>query len=512
MKKTRNSAKRKNPRAIVSIFCCLLIFIAFLAFFSARWYVNTYGQLGFDSILYTLFSNLDGVESDLLKRYIISSFLPTVICTALLSLFLFFSWKKKLVLIVLRRFRMTLIPIRRSVAVFCSIVFSVGLIYYAATVSQLSDYLAYISMETTIYQDEYKDPKNIKITFPEKKRTLIYIFMESMENTFFSVQQGGVLATSAIPELYELADNNVNFSCNDNIGGLYAGGGGTWTIAAMVSHTAGIPLKVPPGVGGNDYGKDNNFLPGVKSLTDILYENGYYQTLMVGSDATFGGRRGYFNNHKADRIYDLYTAREDGIVAPDYNVWWGMEDSHLYRYAQQELIEISNKNQPFAFFMLTVDTHHIGGYVCPYCGNDYIHQYENVLACASKQLYGFLQWLQEQDFYENTSIVIVGDHPTMDEEYINTVGAGEFSRRVYNCFINSAVKPSKTRNREAFTLDMFPTTLAAMGCTIEGERLGLGTNLFSDTPTLGEVMGSENFDNELKKKSSYYTKNFFFNN
>ena len=100
----------------------------------------------------------------------------------------------------------------------------------------------------------------------------------------------------------------------------------------------------------------------------------------------------------------------------------------------------------------------------------------------------------------------------MDEEYINTVGAGEFSRRVYNCFINSAVKPSKMRNREAFTIDMFPTTLAAMGCTIEGERLGLGTNLFSDTPTLGEVMGSENFNNELKKKSSYYTKNFFFNN
>ena len=508
--KKRTKACDKPWRIIAVWPCCFLIFIALLAYFSARWYVNTYGQLGFDSILYTLMSSMSGVESDLLVRYVVYSAIPAVICTVLLGLMLFRSWNKKLVLIVLPKFRMTLFPVRRNLAILCSMIFSAGFLYQAATISQFRDYLLSNSQESTIYEDEYIDPQTVEINFPEKKRNLVYIFMESMENTFFSIQQGGALETCPIPELYELAANNINFSCNNGVGGLYANNGATWTIGAMVSHTAGIPLKTPPGIGGNDYGQDNVFLPGVTSLTDVLHENGYYQTLMVGSKATFGGRKAYFEGHGVDYIYDLFTAWEDGIVEPGYDVWWGMEDSYLYQYAQQELLKISAKDQPFAFFMLTVDTHHIGGYVCPYCEDSYDLQYENVLSCASKQLFGFLEWLQEQDFYEDTSIVIVGDHPTMDSEYINTVGASDFSRGIYNCFINSAAQPVRTEGRVAYTVDMFPTTLASMGCTIEGDRLGLGTNLFSDTPTLGEAMDSDEFNNELEKSSFYYTKEFFF--
>ena len=36
---------------------------------------------------------------------------------------------------------------------------------------------------------------------------------------------------------------------------------------------------------------------------------------------------------------------------------------------------------------------------------------------------------------------------------------------------------------------MFPTILASMGVIIEGDRLGLGTNLFSGTPTIMEENG-----------------------
>lgn len=489
----RHHGKRGGIVAV--IFCFLILFIALLAFYSAIWYIHTYGQTGFDSVLYTLLSDFDGVEADIIRQYLVHAFVPTMISFILLTLVLIFIRKKNLV--------------RRSVAILCCIVCSAGLLYYAADVSQLLDYLTATSKESVIYQDAYRDPKDTEIVFPEKKRNLIYIFMESMENTYFSIEQGGLLETGTIPELYELADENISFSCNSGIGGLYAGAGGTWTIGAMVSHTAGIPLKSFIDTGGIACGKDGTFLPGVRSLTDILHENGYDQTLMVGSDSSYGGRKDYFSQHGVDHIYDLYTAREDGMIPPDYRVWWGMEDSHLYEYAKKELTEISAKDQPYAFFMLTADTHHIGGYVCPYCGDSFARQYENVQACASRQLAEFLQWLQKQDFYEDTTIVIVGDHPSMDQGYMDAVDAEDFSRCVYNCFVNSAVQPAQSRERIAFTLDMFPTTLAAMGCTIEGDRLGLGTNLFSDTPALGETMGMESFNYELRKKSSYYSKNFF---
>jgi phosphoglycerol transferase len=64
-------------------------------------------------------------------------------------------------------------------------------------------------------------------------------------------------------------------------------------------------------------------------------------------------------------------------------------------------------------------------------------------------------------------------------------------------------------NREFGTFDMFPTTLAAMGATIEGNRLGLGTNLFSTEKTLTEIYGFERLDEELSLRSDFYIDNFY---
>lgn len=88
------------------------------------------------------------------------------------------------------------------------------------------------------------------------------------------------------------------------------------------------------------------------------------------------------------------------------------------------------------------------------------------------------------------------------KDYLN----GE--RIVYNTFINSTVSTDNTTNRVFTSYDIFPTTLAALGVKIEGNRLGLGTNLFSNVLTIPEEIGKENFENELEKKSDYYNYNF----
>ena len=38
-------------------------------------------------------------------------------------------------------------------------------------------------------------------------------------------------------------------------------------------------------------------------------------------------------------------------------------------------------------------------------------------------------------------------------------------------------------------MDLFPTTLSSMGVEIEGNKLGLGTDLFSNEETLMEKLG-----------------------
>lgn len=139
--------------------------------------------------------------------------------------------------------------------------------------------------------------------------------------------------------------------------------------------------------------------------------------------------------------------------------------------------------------MLTVDTHFEDGYVCDKCDDKFgDNQYANVMACSSKQVKEFVEWVKQQDFYEDTTIVISGDHPTMDSDFCENVDEN-YGRRVYTAYINASDSPKSSMTRTYTTFDNFPTTLAAMGVTIEGNRLGLGTNLFSSEQTLSERYG-----------------------
>ena len=111
-------------------------------------------------------------------------------------------------------------------------------------------------------------------------------------------------------------------------------------------------------------------------------------------------------------------------------------------------------------------------------------------------------------FYKNTTIVIAGDHTTMvdtsDPIWSNL--NNNYKRTVYNTIINAdcTYKENVTENRDFSTMDMFPTTLAALGVQIDGNRLGLGTNLFSGQKTLPEKLGRGYINQELKKNDKEY--------
>ena len=161
----------------------------------------------------------------------------------------------------------------------------------------------------------------------------------------------------------------------------------------------------------------DSFFPGVTTLGDILSDAGYTQTLLIGSEAQFGGRKLYFQEHGNYEMEDYSYAIENGLIPSDYKVWWGYEDQKLFEFAKEKLLQLSQGDEPFNLTMLTVDTHFEDGYVCEQCPTEYDTQYSNVMACSSRQVGEFLKWIQQQDFYENTTIVISGDHPTMDSDY-----------------------------------------------------------------------------------------------
>lgn len=374
------------------------------------------------------------------------------------------------------------------------------------------DFVRHQMIVTTIYQDEYVDPKTITYQFPKEKRNLIYIFLESMEVTYTNANEGGAQPADLIPELRGLAQDYVNFSPNRGFGGGYTLPGTTWTMAAMVGQTSGLPLKLPFD-GEKYYGNYSKMLPGAWSLGNILEEEGYQQVLLLGSDSSFAGRGDYFTQHGNYTMNDYNTALEDGRLPKDYHEWWGYEDQKLFQYAKDELLRLSAEDEPFNLTMLTVDTHFEDGYVCPLCPDYNKDQYANVIRCSSHQVSAFVKWIQEQDFYKDTTIVISGDHLSMDSNFFNKI-SDDYERQVYNCIINPAVKnPTEhEKNRIFTTLDMFPTTLAAMGVQFDGDRLGLGTNLFSGESTLAEKIGLDELTEQLSRNSNYYNYHFLYNN
>ena len=93
----------------------------------------------------------------------------------------------------------------------------------------------------------------------------------------------------------------------------------------------------------------------------------------------------------------------------------------------------------------------------------------------------------------------------------NLVTDSNYTRTVYNTIINPRVSTENTKNRVFTTVDLYPTTLAALGAKIEGNKLALGVNLFSDEPTLTEKYGLDYLNNEFTKRSVYYNQNIIGN-
>lgn len=359
--------------------------------------------------------------------------------------------------------------------------------------------------DTNLYAERYVDPRDVTITSPAQKRNLIYIYLESMETIYADKASGGKQKSNLIKNLTQYAQDNISFSATDQLGGFVTCEGAGWTMGALFTTSSGVPFELP--VGDNSMNLYETFASGIYTMGDFLKDQGYQQMFLCGSEGMFAGRKTFYEQHGSYDVYDYNRAISEGDIPPDYYVWWGLEDARLYEIAKRQLLRLAENDEPFNFTMLTVDTHFKSGYICDLCDDTYKTEAANVVACADEQVTSFIEWIKQQDFYENTTIVISGDHPRMDKLLVKKTPYNE--RYIYNCFINSVYdKGAVNQKRQSSSLDVFPTVLSAMGYEIEGNRLGLGANLFSREKTLVEEMGIDDLNMELMKTSKFYMEHF----
>lgn len=501
---------KKKSKSIISIISVILLVITSVTS-SFAVYINGTFEENMEEMIYYLFNGAENTSMDVVISAIEGSVFPFIFVFFLLFLPIM-RLKKREHTIELqfrkRAINFSFFPIKtfyKFRLLYTSFMFLLSMVtcFYLLGIS---DYSKRLTEYSSLFEDYYVSALDVSITFPEEKRNLIILYLESLENTMIEVEKGGGWSYTVIPELERIATENINFSNSDKIGGALPIAGTGWTVAGLVASSSGIPLKIP--IHGNDYTSSKNFLSGAYTLGDILKKEGYNLEVMFGSDASFGGRSSYYSKHGDYEIYDLKTAIKEGKMLEKEKTGWGFDDTHLFNWAKEEITELASKEQPFSFSFLTVNTHFPDGYLESRAEELYETQYENVHAFSSKQVGDFVSWFQKQEFYDHTTLVILGDHHSMqDPEFYNKRLTEGYNRTIYNTIINSPVKPIQSINREFTSLDMYPTILASIGVEIEDNRLGLGTNLFSNRETLVEELGYNQLNTELNKNSNFYNKN-----
>ena len=500
---TDSTVKKKKGSVLSLILTVPVLFVvgfAALLAFTLRWALSFWADLTMDEIVYHLTTPLEGTGEDIMMRFYTLALLPALAVLALVCV----------IIVVIRRKREKWYG-RALAVIFVLSLIVVGLSTgYAWNNLKIDEYLKNQSITSSFIEENYVDPNAVTLTFPKTKRNLIYIFLESFETTFTDKANGGGFDFNCIPEMTELAQKYEDFSgTSKKLNGGHVLPGTTFTMGGMFGQSSGLPLQV--GLKAqvldnhgamNEMYTQEHFFPGITTLGDILEAEGYHNVLFIGSEAVFGGRKLYYTEHGNYEIDDFWYAVNRNWLEGKENSW-GYGDWRLFLQAKERLKELSAEDQPFNLTMLTLDTHFENGIRCKYCEIEYPgNSYADVYSCSSRQLSEFISWCQDQDWYENTTIILSGDHTTMDSDFCNGVDK-EYPRKTFTCYINADVEPEDAARERSFTtMDNFPTTLAAMGVKIEGDRLGLGTNLFSSQDTLYETYGKE-MDAELSRRSLF---------
>lgn len=509
-KKDNSDNKKHNFIRIISI---ILFALGSAALTGTVWGLETFGDLSPDQMIINIFSPTEGTSDDVMITLWKGPVLQTAVLTVLFALAVFSKRVLSLKNGENSKNILTL-KLRRIICLILSLAMLAGGVAYGVEEFELIKLSKMYVMKSSFIEDNYADPREVKMEFPEKKRNLIHIYLESMENSYLSTDLGGYMDENLMEPLTELAKEGYSFSHLDKgFGGPVSTTGCTWSVASMVNMNTGLPMKAP--VDANSYGTPGNFLPGAVTIGDILAAQGYEQTLMFGATATFGGLRYFYETHGDFNILDYDAAKEKGWIPSDYKVWWGYEDDKLYEFAKQELTRLYETGKPFNFVMETADTHFPDGYVSENTPMPRDNQYANVIAYSASEVTKFVRWIQQQPFYENTTIVLIGDHLSMDSKFFADFDP-DYLRTTFNLILNPAdtvknIPQERMQNRWWYNGDMFPTVLASLGVKIDGEKLGLGTNLFSDVPTLFEEHGGEKgwkkVSSEFEIRSIFYNEN-----
>ncbi len=314
------------------------------------------------------------------------------------------------------------------------------------------------------------------------KKNLLIVYCESIEETF---GRPDVMGEDLLAPLRpSIASPDLHM---DQMPGA------DFTIGGIVGSQCGIPLKSISILSGNLTGWAlENYLPGALCLGDYLKRDGYHNVYYNGSSGLFSGLDKFFRSHG----YDEFMGKEDwlksGLVGPSDLNMWALYDSDLIDRAIARIDQLMEEGRKFSFALSTMDTHE-PGFLSPVCDEGtFGKNWSGYIRCSMTQVERLLRHVSDKGWEDRFVILVMGDHLARMPR-VDSVELKHVQGRYVLCSLSRGGELVPNRS-EITHFDLFPSLLAALGFTVEGDRLGFGYNVFSRT-----VMPPEGYRDTLRR-------------
>ena len=162
--------KPKRKSIGYGFYCIVMIIISvvgWILYNLGNWVLETWGLLSIDEIIFHLKVPLEGTNSDVVMDGV-AACLPMAVIVFFTCIFLIIGLKSKK--------RNCMIALLLIAVVSCGSAAKSA--YRVYDELDVKEYLASQKKESHFIEQNYVDPRTTKITFPEKKRNLIYIFLD----------------------------------------------------------------------------------------------------------------------------------------------------------------------------------------------------------------------------------------------------------------------------------------------------------------------------------------------
>lgn len=245
-----------------------------------------------------------------------------------------------------------------------------------------------------------------------------------------------------------------------------------------------------------------------KASPEILNENGYFTASLHANNKSFWNRDIMYQSLGYERYYSL----TDYQVTEENSVGWGMKDIYFFQQSLQHLIEMP---KPFYAKFITLTNHFPfelekeDQFIRPYTSdNKTVNNYFPTVRYTDEALKLFIQQLKDQGLYDDSIIIIYGDHYGISENHNKTMG--EFLGKEITPFesvqlqrvpliIHIPGMKGKALPSVAGQIDLKPTLLHLLGIDTKSD-MQFGTDLFS----------KERFDFTVLRDGSFITRDHVY--